>query len=108
MLFETEGVKLEFTDNAISTIAKLSLMMNEQSENIGARRLHTVLEKLLEDISFDLPNDDLKEVIVDEDFVNGKFADSIHAYDVNKKIEFRKIKFRADNASNANANRTTA
>lgn len=86
MLFETEGVKLEFTDNAISTIAKLSLMMNEQSENIGARRLHTVLEKLLEDISFDLPNDELKEVIVDEDFVNGKFADSIHAYDVDKYI----------------------
>ena len=50
------------------------------------RSLHTVLEKLLEDISFDLPNDDLKEVIVDEDFVNGKFADSIHAYDVDKYI----------------------
>ena len=42
MLFETEGVKLEFTDNAISTIVKLSLMMNEQSENIGARRLHSL------------------------------------------------------------------
>ncbi len=86
MLFEIEGVTLNFTEDAISTIAKLSLMMNEQSENIGARRLHTVLEKLLEDISFDLPNDAIKEITVDDDFVKTKFADSIHAYDVDKYI----------------------
>ena len=51
-LLETEGVKIEFTDDAIGEIATMAFMMNEQTENIGARRLHTVIEAVLDDISF--------------------------------------------------------
>ena len=53
-LLGTEGIRLEFTDDAISEIASMAYMMNEQNENIGARRLSTILEKLLEDISYEI------------------------------------------------------
>ena len=52
-LLETEQVKLEFTDDGIRRLAEIAFEVNERTENIGARRLHTVMEKLLEDISFD-------------------------------------------------------
>ena len=57
-LLETEGIEVEFTEGAINQIATMSFLMNEQTENIGARRLHTILEKLLEDISFNIPEMD--------------------------------------------------
>ena len=50
-LLETEGIEIEFTEESIDEIATMAFLMNEQTENIGARRLHTILEKLLEDIS---------------------------------------------------------
>jgi ATP-dependent HslUV protease ATP-binding subunit HslU len=55
-LLETEGVSIEFTDEAVDEIAEMAFLMNEQTENIGARRLHTILERLLEDISFNIPD----------------------------------------------------
>ena len=55
-LLETEGVEIDFTDEAIEEIATMAFMMNEQTENIGARRLHTIMEKLLEDLSFNIPD----------------------------------------------------
>ena len=54
-LLETEGVKLSFTDDAIAALARFAVMVNEQTENIGARRLHTILEKVLDEISFEAP-----------------------------------------------------
>ncbi len=64
-LLDTEGVKLNFTDDAIATLARYAVMVNEQTENIGARRLHTILEKVLDEISFEAPDLKKKNVKVD-------------------------------------------
>ncbi len=86
MMLETEGVKIDFTDDAIDEIAEISFMTNEQNENIGARRLHTVMEKLLEDISYDLPNPELTEVTIDKKYVIEKFADKLSEDDLDRYI----------------------
>lgn len=86
MLLETEGVKVEFTDKAVEEIATMAFITNEQTENIGARRLHTVMEKLLEDISYEIPDMNEKEIVIDEEYVKEKFIDRIHAYDVDRFI----------------------
>lgn len=85
-LLETEGVKIEFTEKAIAEIAHMAYLMNEQTENIGARRLHTILEKLLEDISFNIPDMDEKFIEIDDGYVNEKFIEKIHAEDLDKYI----------------------
>jgi len=85
-LLETEGVEVEFTEGAIEEIATMSFLMNEQSENIGARRLHTVMEKLLEDISFNIPETDEEKIIIDEEYVKEKFMEKIHEIDVDRFI----------------------
>ncbi|GHU67621.1 ATP-dependent protease ATPase subunit ClpY [Clostridia bacterium] len=86
-LLETEeGVSLTFSDEAVREIARISFMANEQAENIGARRLHTVMEKLLEDIAFGLPDNGEKEILIDADFVKNKFIDVIQAEDVSRYI----------------------
>ena len=86
LLLATEGLKLDFTEEAINAIAKVAYISNEQSEDIGARRLHTVLEKLLEDISFEASELKDKEVIIDEDYVNQKLMKHIHEKDISKYI----------------------
>lgn len=85
-LIETEGVTIDFTDDAIDEIANMAYLMNEQNENIGARRLHTILEKLLEDISFNLPDVDEKNIVIDSDYVKAKFEDRVHADDIDRFI----------------------
>ncbi len=85
-LLETEGVTVEFTDEAIDQIATISFLMNEQTENIGARRLHTTMEKLLEDISFNLPDSEEKTIVIDEDYVKERFKETIHAEDLGRYI----------------------
>ncbi len=85
-LLETEGVEVEFTDDAIKEIAHMAFLMNEQTENIGARRLHTILEKLLEDISFNIPDMDEDKVVIDDKYVNDKFIEKIHPVDLDKYI----------------------
>ncbi|NLW22272.1 MAG: ATP-dependent protease ATPase subunit HslU [Tissierellia bacterium] len=85
-LLKTEGIKLEFTDEAIDAIAKVAFISNEQSENIGARRLHTVLEKLLEDISFEAPDFENKEIIIDKDYVDSKLMTQAYQKDISKYI----------------------
>ena len=82
---ETEGIGVEFTDAAIDQIAEISFMMNEQTENIGARRLHTVLEKLLEEISFNIP-EMTENIVIDEEYVKEKFQETIHAEDLDRYI----------------------
>ena len=85
-LLETEGVEIEFTEEAIDQIATISYVMNEQTENIGARRLHTVLEKLLEDISFNIPEMEDEKLVIDQKYVEDKFQETIHAEDLDKYI----------------------
>lgn len=85
-LMETEGVTIKFTDDAIDEIAEMAYLMNEQTENIGARRLHTILEKLLEDISFEVPDVEEKNIVIDRDYVDNKFAERIHKDDVDRYI----------------------
>ena len=74
-LLATEGISLDFADDAIERLAQLACDVNAQTENIGARRLHTILEKLLEDLSFDAPEMEEKEVRVDAAYVDKKLKD---------------------------------
>ena len=85
-LLETEGVEIEFADDAIDEIANMAFLMNEQTENIGARRLHTILEKLLEDISFNVPDVEDKHIIIDSEYVKQKFEEKIHPEDLDRYI----------------------
>ncbi len=85
-LLETEGVNVEFMDDAIDEIANLAYLMNEETENIGARRLHTILEILLEDISYNLPDPDIKDVVIDRAYVKDKLGEKIKEVDVDKYI----------------------
>lgn len=86
MLLETEGIKIDFSEEAIEEIATMAYLMNEQTENIGARRLHTILEKLLEDISFNISEMQEKELIIEKEYVRERFAGRIHADDVDRFI----------------------
>lgn len=86
LLLSTEGVNLKFTEEAIKAIAKAAYITNEQSENIGARRLQTVLEKLLEDISFEASNLDNRDIVIDEAYVNKKLMTDIQQRDISKYI----------------------
>lgn len=86
LLLKTEGINLKFTEEAIRALARIAYVSNEQSENIGARRLQTVLEKLLEDISFEAPCLETKEVIVDEAYVNSKLMANAYQKDISKYI----------------------
>ncbi len=85
-LLDTEGVELSFEDSAISRIAELACDVNDQSEDIGARRLHTLLEKLLEDVSFDAPDMEEKKVVVDASYVDQKLSDIVVNRDLSQFI----------------------
>jgi ATP-dependent HslUV protease ATP-binding subunit HslU len=85
-LMETEGIELEFTDGAIRQIADFATIVNERTENIGARRLHTVMEKLLDDISFEGPDLADKRVVVDEGYVSRMLADIVKNEDLSRYI----------------------
>src|SRR5690554_4232403 len=86
-LLETEGVQLEFTDEAIREIAKIATEVNEQVENIGARRLHTILTTLLDDILFDVPDKMPSEkVIITAELVQEKLSSIVRNRDLSKFI----------------------
>ncbi len=85
-LLETEAVQITFTDDAASEIASMAFLMNEQTENIGARRLHTIMEKLLEDVAFDLPDPEKKEIVIDAEYVKNKFDETIRQEDIDRFI----------------------
>ena len=85
-LLETEGVGVEFTEEAIKEIATISFLMNEQTENIGARRLHTVLEKLLEDISFNIPDMEKEKIVINDEYVKERFQETIQKEDLDRFI----------------------
>ncbi|AFH50704.1 ATP-dependent HslUV protease ATP-binding subunit [Ignavibacterium album JCM 16511] len=86
-LLETEGVKLEFTDDAIREIARIATEVNEQVENIGARRLHTILTTLLDEILFDVPDKiPSSKVVIDGNFVKSKLEKIVKNRDLSKFI----------------------
>ncbi|MBK6492326.1 MAG: ATP-dependent protease ATPase subunit HslU [Sphingomonadales bacterium] len=85
-LLGTEGVTVRFTDDGIVAIARIAAEMNEAVENIGARRLSTVMEKLLEDVSFEAEDRQGSEVLVDADYVNGQLASVARNTDLSKYV----------------------
>jgi ATP-dependent HslUV protease ATP-binding subunit HslU len=85
-LMETEGVKLKFTKDAIAEIAMIATRVNEQTENIGARRLHTIMEKLLEEISFEGPDLKKKALNIDADYVRKQLSDIAQDQDLSRYI----------------------
>lgn len=85
-LLRTEGVKLVFNEDAIDEIAKIAFSMNESRENIGARRLHTVLEKLLDEVSFHAEDLNGQTITIDKAFVNHNLQDLIKQNDLQKYI----------------------
>jgi ATP-dependent HslUV protease ATP-binding subunit HslU len=85
-LLETEGIKLSFTDDALEEISKFAAAVNEQTENIGARRLHTIMEKLLDEVSFEGPDLKKKTVRVDAAYVQKQLADIVKNQDLSRYI----------------------
>ena len=85
-LLQTEDVELSFKPDAIDTMAEMASRINEETEDIGARRLHTVIERVLEEVSFDAPDMENKSVTVDAAFVQKRLADIVEDVDLSKYI----------------------
>ena len=85
-MLATENVNIVFRDDAIAEIAKIAALVNERTENIGARRLYTVMETFLEDISFDAPDISENEVVIDADYVREKLEDIVEDEDLSRYI----------------------
>src|SRR5579864_9531101 len=85
-LLETEGLKLEFTREALDEVAHFAFQVNEATENIGARRLHTIMERVLDEISFDAPDMKEKEVKIDAAYVQKMLADIVKDQDLSRYI----------------------
>ncbi|WDP88631.1 MAG: ATP-dependent protease ATPase subunit HslU [Desulfobacter sp.] len=85
-LLRTEGVDLSFTQDAVEKIAEIAVEVNESTENIGARRLHTLMEKLLEEILFQAPDTDLNQIVVDAGFVEEQLMNIVKNEDLSRYI----------------------
>ena len=85
-LLATDGVELNFTEDGIREIARMAFIVNQQDENIGARRLHTVMEKVLEDVLFDAPDGVQGEVVVNKEYVSAKIGDLVRDRDLTRYI----------------------
>jgi ATP-dependent HslUV protease ATP-binding subunit HslU len=85
-LLETEGVKLEFTKEALAEIARFAFRVNEGTENIGARRLHTIMERVLDEISFSAPERKGEQIRVDAEYVGKMLADIVKDQDLSRYI----------------------
>ena len=85
-LLDTEGIDLRFEQSAIEEIASISSRVNERTENIGARRLHTVMERLLDEISFDAPDMETKKVVIDRTYVTEKLKDILEDENLSRYI----------------------
>jgi ATP-dependent HslUV protease ATP-binding subunit HslU len=85
-LLRTEGVALRFTEDAVEAIADIASTVNQRAENIGARRLYTVMERLLEDVSFDAPNLTGQELVIDAEYVQAHLADVVKDEDLSRYI----------------------
>ena len=85
-LLETEGIRLSFDREAVEEIAEIASLVNQRMENIGARRLHTIMERLLDEISFEAPDRPEKEVVIDARYVREKLAEIIKDEDLSRYI----------------------
>jgi ATP-dependent HslUV protease ATP-binding subunit HslU len=85
-LLETEGITIEFSEKAVEEISGFAYDINEETENIGARRLHTIMEKLLEDLSYEAPELGKSKVMIDVDYVHEKLSDVVADKDLSKYI----------------------
>jgi ATP-dependent HslUV protease ATP-binding subunit HslU len=85
-LLATEGVKLEFTGDGIEAIADIAFEVNRSQQNIGARRLHTILERVAEEISYQAPEVDAKKLVIDAAYVRGKLSNILQREDLSKFI----------------------
>ncbi len=85
-LLETEGIAIKFTEDAISEMAALAYNINERTENIGARRLHTIIEKVVEEISFEAPDIPDKEITIDAAYVRSKLENIVKDEDLSRYI----------------------
>ncbi|MDE7168850.1 MAG: ATP-dependent protease ATPase subunit HslU, partial [Mucispirillum sp.] len=85
-LLEADGVFVSYTDDGIDAIADIACSVNSSNENIGARRLHTIMEKLLEDIAFDAPENASGEIVINSEYVNSKLGEISSNLDLSKYI----------------------
>src|SRR6266487_1251967 len=85
-MMETEGVKMDFTEDAIASIADFAARVNEQTENIGARRLQTIMEKLLKEISFEGPDLEPKQQVINATYVEGMLSETVKDQDLSRYI----------------------
>lgn len=85
-MMATEDIKLSFTDDAVEQIAEVATIVNERTENIGARRLYTIMETLLEDISFDAPDMKEKKIVIDAKYVEEKLDNIVEDEDLSRYI----------------------
>ncbi len=85
-LLDTEGLRLEFTPEALAEMANFAFRVNEGTENIGARRLHTIMEKVLDEISFEAPDMKEKQVTIDADYVRKTLTDIVKDQDLSRYI----------------------
>jgi ATP-dependent HslUV protease ATP-binding subunit HslU len=85
-LLETESVKLDFKEDSIAEIAEMATLINERTENIGARRLYTMMEKLLDEISFDAPDSGGKNMVIDSRYVRERLKDFVEDEDLSRYI----------------------
>jgi len=85
-LLETESVKVNFKEDGIAEIAEMAALINERTENIGARRLYTMMEKLLDEISFDAPEMSGKNLVIDAQYVREKLKDFVEDEDLSRYI----------------------
>ncbi len=85
-LLDTEGMKVTFSEDGVAAIARFAALVNDQTENIGARRLHTILEKVLEEISFDAPDMKKRSIKIDAAYVQKQLADVVKDQDLSRYI----------------------
>ncbi len=85
-LLATENVQVTFTQEALAKIAQIAFDVNRDTDNIGARRLHTILEKLLEDLLFEAPEMQMAEITITESYVNDKLAAIVSDQDLSRFI----------------------
>jgi ATP-dependent HslUV protease ATP-binding subunit HslU len=85
-LLDTEGLKVTFSDDGVAAIARFAALVNDQTENIGARRLHTILEKVLEEISFDAPDMKKRSIKIDGAYVQKQLSDVVKDQDLSRYI----------------------
>lgn len=85
-LLETEDITIEYTDDAVVEMARIATLVNERMENIGARRLHTVLERVFDEVSFKAPDMSGEKVLIDKEYVTSRLADIVEDEDLSRYI----------------------